>query len=97
MVRIASRISRSVSDSINAHSTLSAAGQALPHERAVVGGHRVIGGEHEAGGARELIERLEVADAAHRIARLEPAVELGVAVARVLPLIAKGPVDAQQA
>src|ERR1700752_2521462 len=97
MARMASRISRSVSDSMDEHSTLSAAGQPLPHERAVVGGHRVIGGEHEGRGACELIERLEVADAARRIARLEPAVELRVAVARVLPPVAKGSVDAQQA
>src|SRR5437016_1256216 len=97
MVRIASRISRNASDSMPVHSTLSAARRPLPHQRAVVGGHRVIGGEREAGGARELIERLEVANAARRIARLEPAVEVRVALARVLAVIAKGSVHAQHA
>src|SRR2546421_295094 len=97
MVRIASRISRNASDSMPVHSTLSAARRPLPHQRAVVGGHRVIGGEREACGARELIERLEVANAARRIARLEPAVEVHVALARVLAVIAKGSVHAQHA
>src|SRR5579862_109020 len=66
-----------------------------PYERAVVGGHGMVGCELQALCVRETLERFEVADATARIARFQESVELGVAVTRVPAVVAERPVDAE--
>src|SRR5215470_408307 len=91
MVRIASRISRCVSGSM----TLSLLLAAAPHERAVVGGHRVIRREPQAVRAGLGVECLEIPHTARRIALPEKMIEGIVALARVPPLEAERPIHAQ--
>src|SRR5215471_16335697 len=95
MVRIASRISRCTSVSMSATLRLSARGRAPPHQRAVVGWHRVVCGEPQATRLRLGIERLEITHAALGIALPEEVVEGRVAVARVPPPETERPIDAQ--
>src|SRR5262252_237622 len=78
MLRIASRIARSFAASMTG--TL----RDPPHQGAVVGGHRVVGGEPQPALLRQSIERLEIPHAAGRIALPEIMVEGGVALAGVL-------------
>src|SRR5262252_2852822 len=103
MVRIAPRISRSTSGSMRAlyawrgvcARARSARLRAPPHQRAVVGRHRVVCGEAQAARLRLGIERLEITHAALGVALPEVVVESRVAVARVPSPETERPVDAQ--
>src|SRR5580704_13779634 len=95
MARIASRISAVVTLSMGC--TLRCAWRPSPHQRAIVGRHGVIGTQYQSGCARQRIQRLEIADAARGIARLQPGIEVRVAGARITAAVVEWAVDAQHA
>src|SRR5215469_15366210 len=90
MLRIASRISRCVSGSMPVSLR-----HAVPHERAVVGGHRVVRRQLKTVRARLGVERLEIPHTARRIAMPEEMIEGIVALARMPPLETERAIHAQ--
>src|SRR3546814_12500767 len=68
----------------------------LPDQAAVVRRHRQVVHQSQPDAAREFIDRLEVADPRARVKRLQPRVEVAVAVAGIYTVGVEGAVTHQR-
>ena len=71
--------------------------QSPPHQSAVIRWHRVIVFERQTGAGGKCAERFEITQAADRIARFKPLVELRVALRGKGAAVVKRPINGEYA